>query len=188
MSQRHAPPVTRSDYMAMREGPPYYQVVEGDLVMSPSPETYHQDIAGNIYFLIRSYLDRHAVGTVLFAPLDLFLDDVDVYQPDSMFVSTARRSIITDHGLEGAPDLVVEVLSPGTARLDQGAKRTIYARAGVRELWLVDPRTKTVAVFRLPENAETPAATYGVDAVFESPLFPSLKFGGASIFKSSRGS
>jgi Uma2 family endonuclease len=185
MSRTNAPPITRYDYQEMREGPPYYQVIEGDLVMSPSPNTFHQELAGNIYSSIRRYLDQHSLGTVFVAPLDIFLGDVDVYQPDVMFVSNERRSIITDHGLEGAPNLVVEILSPAAARVDKGAKRKVYARSGVQELWLLDPEAKTVAVYRLDQDAESPAETHGANAVFESHLFPGLKLEAAYIFKSS---
>jgi Uma2 family endonuclease len=106
-----------------------------------------------------------------------------VYQPDVVFVSNQRRSIITRDGLEGAPDLVVEVLSPGTARLDRGSKRKIYARTGVKELWLADPETKLIVVYQLAVDPEAPAATYGVKAVFHSPLLPGLRIKASSLFK-----
>lgn len=184
MLKANMPLITRHDYQDMPEGPPYYQVIEGDLVMSPSPNTFHQYIAGNIYFLFRRYLDKHPVGEVFIAPLDVFLSDVNVYQPDVMFISNQRKSIITDHGMEGAPDLVVETLSPGTARFDKGSKRKIYARTGVQELWLVDPEAKTIQVYLLPKEVETPAATYGPNATFTSSLLPGLKIKTAWIFKS----
>lgn len=185
MLRTKAPPITRYDYQEMREGPPYYQVIEGDLVMSPSPNTFHQIVTGRIYSQILRFLERHPLGEVFIAPLDIFLGETDVYQPDVMFVSNARRSIITDHGLEGAPDLVIEILSTTTARLDRGAKRKIYARTGVQELWLIDPETKSMAVYRLDEDAETPAATLSANAVFETRLLPGLKFETTAIFKSS---
>ena len=97
---------------------------------------------------------------VFVAPLDVFLSDINVYQPDVVFISNQRRSILTEHGLEGAPDLAVEVLSPGTARFDKGSKRKVYARTGVKELWLVDPDAKLIHVYQLVKDAETPAATY----------------------------
>src|SRR5437764_104037 len=116
MLHAKAPVVTRHDYQEMPQGPPYFQVVQGDLVMSPSPQMFHQEIAGRIHSLILRFLEKHRIGEVFIAPLDVFLSDVNVYRPDVSFVSNARRSILTEHGLEGAPDLVVEVLSPGTAR------------------------------------------------------------------------
>jgi Uma2 family endonuclease len=156
-----APPITRADYEGMPEGPPYFQVIEGDLVMSPSPRTVHQIIAGRIYSLMLRFLEKHPLGEVFITPLDVFLNDVNVYQPDVIFVSSRRKSIITEQGIEGAPDLVVEILSPGTARFDKGSKRKVYARTGVKELWMVDPGAKTIQVYLLAGASESPAATYG---------------------------
>jgi Uma2 family endonuclease len=185
MLQAKAPLVTRHDYQEMPEGPPYFQVIEGDLVMSPSPQMFHQEIAGRIHSLILRFLEKHPIGEVFISPLDVFLSDVNVYQPDVIFVSNARRSILTEHGLEGAPDLVVEVLSPGMARFDRGSKRKIYARTGVKELWIVDPQVKSIQVYQLTKNAETPAATLDADSVFRSPLLPRLRIKAAAIFRSS---
>src|ERR1051326_3070600 len=99
----NAPAVTRYDYQEMPEGPPYYQVIEGDLVMWPAPDTFHQSIAGRIHGIIWQFLEKHPLGEVFIAPLDVFLTDVNVYQPDVIFISKKRRSIIGKHGIEGAP-------------------------------------------------------------------------------------
>ncbi len=179
------PQITRHDYQEMPEGPPYFQVIEGELIMAPSPDTFHQDIVANLCHLFRQYLDKKPVGIIALAPLDVFLSDVNVYQPDVIFVSNARRSILTKRGVEGAPDLVVEVLSPGTARYDRGSKRKIYARTGVKELWIVDPETKSLQAYELTKNAETPAATHGPDSIFKSSLLPGLRIRAQAVFKSS---
>jgi Uma2 family endonuclease len=185
MLQAKIPQITRHDYQEMPEGPPYFQVIEGELVMAPSPNLFHQEIAGCIYALLLRFLERKPLGSVFVAPLDVFLSDVNVYQPDVIFVSNARRSILTERGVEGAPDLVVEVLSPGTARYDRGPKRKIYARTGVKELWMVEPETKSIQVYELTKNAETPAATHGPDSIFKSSLLPGLKIRAQAVFKSS---
>jgi len=152
--------------------------------MSPSPETYHQSIAGCIYSQILRFLEKKPIGEVFIAPLDVFLTDVNIYQPDVVFVSNRRRSMITEHGIEGAPDLVVEILSPGTARFDKGSKRKIYGRTGVRELWLVDPVARLLHVYDLSRNPESPAMTHNEKAVFTTPLLPGLRLRASSIFKS----
>jgi Uma2 family endonuclease len=180
---RNAPPVTRYDYAAMPQGPPYFQVIEGELIMSPAPGYFHQNIVLNLAVILRQYLAKNPLGEVAMAPLDVFLDDTNVVQPDLIFISKAHKSRITSQGIEGAPDLVVEVLSPSTALYDEGAKRKVYARAGVQELWLVNPDDKTVAVYRLAEDAECPAR-HAANAVFKSPLLPGLKIKTAQIFKS----
>ena len=184
MLQAKALPITRHDYEEMPPGPPYYQVIEGDLVMSPSPNIYHQAIVTRICTLLMQFLEKKPLGEVLIAPLDVFLSEINVYQPDVIFVSNQRRSILTEQGLEGPPDLVVEVLSPGTARFDKGSKRKVYARAGVEELWLVDAEARLIHVYQLTKDAETPAATYDERAVFTTSLLPGLHLKAASIFKS----
>jgi Uma2 family endonuclease len=184
MLQAKALPITRHDYEDMPVGPPYYQVIEGDLIMSPSPNIYHQAIVTRISALLLQFLDKKPLGEVFVAPLDVFLSEINVYQPDVVFISNQRRSILTEHGLEGAPDLAVEVLSPGTARFDKGSKRKVYARTGVKELWLVDVEAKLIHVYQLTRDAETPTATYDEQAVFTTPLLPGLRLKAASIFKS----
>ena len=185
MLHAKAPLITRHDYQEMPEGPPYFQVIEGELVMAPSPNLFHQDISGNIFILLRGYLAKNPIGSAHIAPLDVYLSEVNVYQPDVIYVSNARRSLLAEHGIEGAPDLVVEILSPATALYDKGPKRKIYARTGVNELWLIDPELKSIQTYELTKNAETPSATHSADSVFKSPLFPGLRIKAAAIFKSS---
>jgi Uma2 family endonuclease len=166
----------------MPEGPPYFQVIEGDLIMSPSPNTFHQIIAGRVFHKLSSFVERKPLGVVLIAPLDVYLTEVNIYQPDVIFVSNPRRAIIGEHGIEGAPDLVVEILSMGTARYDKGSKRKIYARTGVSELWLVDPQARSVQVYQLDKDPQKPVATHGENAVLSSPLLPGLKIRLSEIF------
>lgn len=174
--------INRHDYQAMPQGPPYFQLIEGDLIMSPSPTTLHQRIAGRLLSLIHTFLESHPIGEVFMAPLDVFLSDTNVYQPDVMFVSNERRSIITDHGLEGAPDLVIEILSPSTAAHDQGFKRKVYARTGVLELWLIDPLERRIQIYELQSRPDLPSATHGPKAVYSTKLLPGLKFKASDIF------
>lgn len=183
MLQTKAPLITRADYEGMPQGPPYYQVIEGDLIMSPSPRTFHQYVVGNVAFLLRNFVEKRRLGEVMIAPLDVFLTDINVFQPDVMFISNERLSLITENGIEGGPELVVEILSPSTARYDKGSKKKIYSRTGVQELWLIDPEAKTIQVFDLTKDAEMPAATYSARSVFESPLLPKLKIQGSKIFR-----
>jgi len=176
-------PLTVKDYRQLPEGPPYYQLVEGDLYMAPSPDRFHQDILGNLYLIIRNYLGKRHFGSVHLAPSDVQLTDLNVFQPDLYYVSKARRSVLTRQGAHGAPDLVVEILSPKTTKLDKGVKREVYARVGVAEMWMVDPTAKQIAVYRFAEQIDTPVATYGVGQRFESPLFPGLKLEVAKAFE-----
>ena len=130
---------TVADYRAMPAGPPYYQLVEGELIMAPSPNSFHQDIALNIAFLLRQYVLKHRLGKVCIAPLDVYLSDLTVLQPDVFFLSTKNLRLMREDGVHGAPDLVVEIVSPSNGRLEMKRKRPLYAQHGVREEWLVDP-------------------------------------------------
>ncbi len=178
-----APRVTRDDYRQMPDGPPYYQVIGGDLVMSPSPSLSHQDVAGRLYAVILGFLEKQRLGEVFIAPVDVYLGATNVYQPDVVFVSRANRSRITDRGIEGPPDVVIEVLSATTARYDRGLKRKTYARTGVKELWLADPETRTIEVFRLAKDAETPALTCGPADSITTPSLPGLRVELAAVFR-----
>jgi len=178
-----ARPLTVLDFRELPEGPPYHQLIEGDLYMSPPPNRFHQDIVANLHFMIRSHLESHPLGTVYFAPSDVELSDLNVYEPDLYFVSNERKSILTEQGASGAPDLVVEVLSPRTAKYDKGVKRDVYARTGVEEMWIVDPELKEVQVFRFAESVGTPVATLRGRQALTTPLLPGLKIPLPKVFQ-----
>lgn len=175
-------PVTAKDYFQMPEGPPYFQLVQGFLYMAPSPDYFHQDILGNLHYLLRCHLASHPTGKVMLSPSDVELSDSDVYQPDLYYVSHARQGIFTKQGAKGAPDLAVEVLSRSTARLDKGPKKQVYAQAGVAELWLVDKDKREVSVFRLGDSPAKPAAVFSERDLLTSVLFPGLKLRLSEVF------
>ncbi len=175
-------PLTVEDYRLLPETGPRYQLIEGDLFMAPAPDRFHQDIVGNLYHLLRTYLKKRPIGRVYTAPFDVYLDDINAVQPDVLFVAKGN-DILTAQGARGAPDFVVEVLSPKTAHLDKKSKRHVYARSGVNELWLIDPDTETIHVYSLQKDAEKPTKVYSARDTFTSPTFPGLKFKGSAIFK-----
>lgn len=175
--------VTAEDYRLMPETGPRYQLIEGELFMSPAPNRFHQDISKNIEFMLMKYLEKNPIGKLYDAPFDVYLTQHNVFQPDKLFVAHDRYFILTDTGAEGAPNLVVEILSPSTGHLDKQAKRKVYAAAGVDELWLVDPQTKSVEIYYLRQDPEHPAAVYQENDFFESPCFPGLTIGVAEVFK-----
>jgi len=183
MLQSAPRPLTFRDYRQLPEGPPYYQLIEGDLYMAPSPDRFHQDILGNLHFILRSHLEKRPSGSIHLAPLDVQLTDLNIYQPDLYYVSNSRKAILTDQGARGAPDLIVEILSPKTAKLDRGVKREIYARSGVEEMWIVDPAVKKILVYRFAKGIDIPVGTFGVRQKFESPLLPGLKIDVPRVFE-----
>jgi Uma2 family endonuclease len=174
------------DFMDLPEGPPYYELVEGELFMSPPPNLYHQGIVGNIVEILHVYLRKNRIGEVYFAPCGVFLTEINAYQPDAFYIANERLSILAEDGVQGAPDLVIEVLSPSTERHDKGPKKKIYAATGVQELWLVDPRAREVAVFDLQRSVDSPKLTVRATGKFQSPLFPGLTLHGVEIFRDPR--
>ena len=176
-------PLTVEDYRLLPDAGPRYQLIEGDLYMAPAPNRYHQEISLNITLLLGKYLEKHPIGKLYTAPFDVYFDEINVHQPDLVFVSKKNRSVLTYAGAEGAPDFLVEILSPKTAELDKKPKRRVFARSGVKELWIIDPETKLIHVYYLQKDAERPAATYAEAYTFTSPHFPGLKIKGATIFK-----
>ena len=137
---------TYADYRNLPEES-RYEILDGDLQMSPSPTTIHQRVVRRLFALLVSHVELAGSGEVFVAPLDVVLSDTDVVQPDIFFVSGGRASIVREKAVFGAPDLVLEVLSPATAERDRSVKAKVYARAGVRELWLLDPDKRTIQVF-----------------------------------------
>ncbi len=127
----------------------WYELINGELVRKQSPTISHQNISGNLYFRIRLFLEEKPLGKVLSAPLDVVLDDGNAYHPDVLFVKKDRFHIFDEKEevVIGAPDLVVEILSKGTAIYDRGIKKDIYEKHGVREYWLIDPKSKTIEVY-----------------------------------------
>ena len=143
---------TYRDYLLLPEGD-RRELVDGDFYMVPSPSFRHQNISTNLGRALANYVLDNSLGIVLWAPMDVVFTDKDVVQPDIMFISNERRDIITEANIAGAPDLVIEILSPSTADRDRELKLRLYARHGVREYWIVDPDEKTVQIMELgPEG------------------------------------
>ncbi len=134
------------DYKLLPEGSPY-QLIEGELIMTPAPSPFHQIISGNLFEKIRMFAKERNAGIVLYSPIDIYLDDENAYQPDIVFISKGKQEIIKDDGIHGAPDLIIEILSPSTAYYDIKKKYKVYERCGVKEYWIVDPLQKTIEVF-----------------------------------------
>ena len=175
--------LTVEDYRATPEGT-RYQLIEGELyLMSPSPKFTHQAIAWNLVGIFSRYLERHPVGRAFFAPFDVFLSDNDVVQPDVFFVAKEGMKLVQDDGVHGAPDLVIEILSPSTAQLDKKTKRRVYARAGVKEMWLVDPSLLQIQRYDFARDTAKPVQLIEEDETFSTPLLPGLTLAAAEIFK-----
>lgn len=132
------------------------ELIENSLYMSPAPTVTHQDIIGLIFSQIFLFTQKKKLGKIFVAPVDVFLNPENAFQPDILFISKKNNRLIKEDGIYGAPDLVIEVLSPGSKKLDLTQKKDVYEAAGVREYWVVDPATKVSQGFRLVKEAFVP--------------------------------
>ena len=125
------------------------QVIENVIYMSPAPNFEHQDICDELTSKIRSFIKKTNLGKCVSSPIDVFLDNKNAFQPDIIFIAAKNLSVIQDGRVRGIPDLIVEVLSPGTEDHDKVKKRKVYERCGVKEYFIVDPFTKQVITYYL---------------------------------------
>jgi Uma2 family endonuclease len=130
-----------------------HELIDGVHYVTPAPRPKHQRVSGNLFFRIAGYLEEHPLGRVYYAPLDVVFSEYDCVEPDLIYISREREERqMTEDNLEGAPDLVIEILSPSTKRRDQGIKHGLYERFEVSEYWIIDPEMKTVRVYRLKDG------------------------------------
>jgi Uma2 family endonuclease len=174
--------LTYRDYLTWPDDGRRYELYEGEVYMVPSPSVKHQRISGNLQALLRQFLLENGQGEVFYAPLDVVFSESTVVQPDILFISHQRRGIIGEQNISGAPDLVVEILSPATEERDRGTKLQLYCRYGVRECWLVDPEERTVEVLALSPQGYQVLGQYSEDEVVSSQVLAGLQFLAEEIF------
>jgi len=163
-----------------------YEIINGEVYVSPAPYVSHQEILRNLFVILHDHVRKHRLGTVLFAPLGIVLEKASAVQPDLIFIASARRSIIEDKAVFGASDLIVEVLSPSTASRDRGMKRDLYLRCGVAHYWLIDRRKGTLQALRREAGTYAVEAEVGARGTFKPALFPSLSIRLREVFARQR--
>lgn len=177
------PYFTYEDYKLMPEEK-RCEIIEGELLMTPSPAFRHQAIQIRLSVQLYSFVDQHELGHVVAAPMDVILSPENVVQPDVLFIAEERSAIIENTGgVHGAPDLAVEILSPSTAPRDQVLKRKLYGRFGVQEYWIVDPESRTIEVLTATAGGLESWQTFEADSTLASPLLPGLAIKVGDIFK-----
>ena len=160
-----------------------YELIDGELVVSKASGTSHQDALTELLYRLWNWLKGSPVGRVLLTP-GLVFDDYNAVIPDLAFVAAGRAHVITERGLIDAPDLIVEVVSPGKANSDRDRqmKRQLYSVRGVREYWVVDPELKAIEVYRLSANVLTLEATLRPPDTLSSPILPGFSCLVSDIF------
>lgn len=165
---------TYDDYAALLDEGKRYELVNGVLYMSPAPSWSHQEVVGEIFAHLRTYIRTTGSGGVFTAPIDVELAPNTVFQPDVVVLLKAGHKKLKEHHIVGAPDLVVEVVSPGSETHDRHRKIDAYARAGVPEYWIVDPDAGTIEVLILDQGDYHSQGVYRGKATLPSQIVPGL--------------
>ena len=171
---------TYADYADLPVGAPY-ELIGGDLIMTPAPTPFHQIVAKRFHRLLLMLEDR-GLGQVISAPIDVYFSETETYQPDLIFIARDRYAIIGDQHIEDAPDLIVEILSPSTAYYDLRHKMRVYEQSGVKEYWIVDPIERTVELFGENEGRWSLIQSSVRSGSVRSRLYDSLEVVDVTIF------
>jgi Uma2 family endonuclease len=174
--------LTYEDYALLPNDGKRYEILQGELAVTPAPSTKHQTASVNLTVLLTQHIREKDLGKLFHAPIDLILESTSVLQPDLLFVAKSRQNIITDRAVEGAPDLVIEILSPTTSRSDRVTKAQIYARHNVPAYWIVDPEQETVEVYLLNVDSYRLTVTLQGETSLPMPPFTELKIAAKDIF------
>lgn len=172
---------TYAEYARLPDDGQHYEVIDGEVCVTPAPGPRHQKIAANLYVVLSAYVKQHGLGEVLW-DVDLLFVDGQYLRPDLVFVSADRLSGITDRGVEVAPRLVVEVLSPHSRHIDRFRKPPRYRDFGVPEYWVVDADTRSIDVYALARGAVTPDAKLATVEFQPDAALPALIIHVADVF------
>ena len=178
--------LTYDDFVHFPDDGKRHELIDGEHYVTPSPNIRHQGISGNFHLLIGNWLEKHPIGRLFYAPLDVVLSDIDVVEPDLLYFSNERAAqVLTPLHARGAPDIVVEIASKGTRKRDETIKRRLYERVEVAEYWVVDPEIDVIRVycregdrFGRPRELSREASD-----VLTTPLFPGLDLPLTRIFR-----
>ncbi|MGH9943567.1 MAG: Uma2 family endonuclease [Pyrinomonadaceae bacterium] len=184
MSAKVEPLLTISDLDALPNDGNRYELFDGEIIVSCAPGLPHQRILTNIIFLFSTHLARHNIGEVIATPGVIF-DDFNGVIPDVIYISHERaREVATGDRLTGAPELMIEIVSPGkeNSRRDRLLKRRSYGRHGVEEYWIIDPEKRTVEIYRRDGRTLRLVATLADDEEVTPPLLPGFRCRARQVF------
>ena len=181
VTQKPKPKLTYADYAKTPEDE-RWELIAGELIMSPSPKRAHQRNQIKLGSRMSFFVEEKDLGEV-YSDFDVVLSNTDTVRPDLIFIAKDRLHIVTEDNVQGAPDLVVEIRSPSTARYDWTTKRELYARHGVKEYWLVDPEAATVAVLLLDGGELKVAGVYGEKDTLASAVISGFSVALADVFR-----
>jgi Uma2 family endonuclease len=177
--------LTYEDYLLIPEDGQRHEILDGEHYVTPSPFLRHQRISIRLSSWLFNFVDQHGLGEVFAAPADVVLSPYDIVQPDIFFISNERARIATEKNVQGAPDLVIEILSKSTRRRDEGIKLERYERLGAGEYWMFDPDRRGTKVYRRDGDRLRLVAELSADAgdVLTTPLLPGLEISLSEVFE-----
>jgi len=184
-STRPAVKLTYDDFLLFPDDGKRHELIDGEHYVTPAPNLRHQRISGKLYMAIGKYLESHPIGEVFFAPLDVVISQIDIVEPDLLYVSRERAAdILIPQHVRGVPDLVIEIASKGTRKRDETVKRRLYERTGVSEYWTVDPQIDVIGVYRREGSTFGRAIELSREAhdTLTTALLPSLEMPLTRIF------
>jgi Uma2 family endonuclease len=178
--------LTYDDFLLFPDDGQRHELIDGEHYVTPSPNTKHQYVLGNLHYLIRRWLEEHRVGRVFLSPFDVVFTRFDVVEPDLLFLTHARaRQALTAANVQGVPELVVEIGSPSTRKRDETIKRRLYEREGVSEYWVVDPELDAIRVYAREGEGFSRPRELSIEAgdVLTTPLLDGLELRLADVFR-----
>ncbi len=167
--------LTYDDFCQLPDDGKRYEIIDGELFVTPAPLSLHQRVVTRLTYHLYGFVENHKLGEVFVSPFDVVFSEFDVVEPDLLYISKARASVLTAKNAQGAPDLVVEVLSETTARRDRSIKLKLYGRFGVQEYWIIDPEVPAAEIYRRGVGGLELAAKLAAADALTSPLFPGFK-------------
>jgi Uma2 family endonuclease len=168
-------PLTYEDYVDLPNDGKRYEILDGELFVTPAPVPLHQRVSRNLLRILDRHVDGLGLGEVLYSPIDLILDTTTIAQPDLLFIRAGRDSIVSVRAVEGPPDLVVEIVSPSSRRQDRRTKAILYARFGIQHYWIVDPKARTMEVYDLAGREYRLVTKETGGSTIRPALFPGLE-------------
>jgi Uma2 family endonuclease len=177
--------LTYDDFVLFPDDGKRHELIDGEHYVTPSPGLKHQKVSGNLHLMIANWLEENAVGQIFYAPFDVVFSRFDVVEPDLLYMSNGRAAdILTKANVQGAPELVIEIGSPGTRKRDETIKRRLYERSGVSEYWFVDPEIDVVRVYRNEKGFGRPLELSAeAGDVLTTPLLPDLSLPLSRVFR-----
>lgn len=174
--------MTYEEYCLVPDDGMQLEVIDGELIRTPSPTPRHQEVLGHLACDLFDYVEAKDLGEVYMGPLDTILDEFNVVRPDILFISKERLEAIAKEWILGPPDVVVEILARTTIDKDRQKKFDLYSRFGVQEYWIVDPEMKAIELYCQGKEGLELARRFSAEETFESRLLAGFRLAVSSIF------